>query len=693
MNKPLFLILLTLLAAAPAFADAEKKPIQVQGDSVEYFHERQTVVGTGNVVIDYEGTRLAADKVTVHMTTKEATAEGNVILTQKGSVFKGDRGVYNFGTRTGDVERLRAEVEPHYYARAKRIEKISDEHYRCRDGWITTCKGDHPFYRIQATHIDIYPEQKVVIRNAVLYVRQVPVMYVPYYVQYFFDFERLPVQLIPGKNSEWGAFLLSKWRYNLIEQPAVKSRGNVLVDYRTERGLAYGAENFYRTDALGRGAARFYFISDEKPPEEASQERHRAQWRHQMRLAPDTTLSAEINDLSDATVIKDFFFREEYERDVLPDNYLSIITAKPEYTLSVLQRSRLDEFFTVVERNPEVRFDTYNRPFLDTPFYARHEFQGTNLNKEFADSGVEFDASRFDSNHTLSYAGRVGDISVVPHAGTRHTYYSRDSGGERDSVRTVYDAGVDFSTRFFNVYDVSVHRWGLDWNRLRHIFAPTVSYNWRPSPTVDRGSLQQFDALDAIDKQHFIRFNFENRVQTKEGKDLATRQIARVIPFFDLDYDTHRLDNIGYDAEFQPWPWLGIESDMIYDSVDQRVETANADLWFSRGAVSFAIGQRYLRDESMQTTTELRWRVNDEWEVRLYDRYEFETSENKEYELTVSKAFDCVIVDFTYNHRDGDTFFVALRLAAFPDVPFGLSQTYNRPKTPAVTGIGSRRYT
>src|SRR3989338_8926052 len=248
-------------------------------------------------------------------------------------------------------------------------------------------------------------------------------------------------------------------------------------------------------------------------------------------------------------------------------------------------------------------------------------------------------------------------------------------------------------TRFFNVYDVSVHRWGLDWNRLRHIFAPTVSYNWRPSPTVDRGSLQQFDALDAIDKQHFIRFNFENRVQTKEGKDLATRQIARVIPFFDLDYDTHRLDNIGYDAEFQPWPWLGIESDMIYDSVDQRVETANADLWFSRGAVSFAIGQRYLRDESMQTTTELRWRVNDEWEVRLYDRYEFETSENKENELTVSKAFDCVIVDFTYNHRDGDTFFVALRLAAFPDVPFGLSQTYNRPKTPAVTGIGSRRYT
>ena len=83
MNKPLFLILLTLLAAAPAFADAEKKPIQVQGDSVEYFHERQTVVGTGNVVIDYEGTRLAADKVTVHMTTKEATAEGNVILTHR----------------------------------------------------------------------------------------------------------------------------------------------------------------------------------------------------------------------------------------------------------------------------------------------------------------------------------------------------------------------------------------------------------------------------------------------------------------------------------------------------------------------------------------------------------------------------------------------------------------------------------
>ncbi|HXV18875.1 MAG TPA: putative LPS assembly protein LptD, partial [Candidatus Omnitrophota bacterium] len=542
-------------------------PIQVRGDTVEYFHQENKAVGTGHVSIDYQDVKLTADKMTVYMATKTAVAEGNVRLTQRGSVFTGDRAEFDFGKKLGKVSNMNASIEPSYFGKAAEIQRVSEDHYRAVDSYVTTCCGDTPFYKVGSSEINIYPDEKIEARNAILYIRNIPVIFIPYFVVYNVDFNRFPVQIIPGKNSEWGAFVLSKWRYHLAQSPTFESKGNVLVDWREKRGVGVGVENFYKGDKVGRGSIKAYYIDDDGAPTQIDSERYRGQWRHQSNLTADTTFTAEINKLSDDTVIKDFFFREEYEKDAFPDNYLSIITAKPEYTFSVLQRSRLDDFFTVVERSPELKFDTHTKQFADTPFYMRQELQFTNLKKEFANTSRDYDATRFDTNHTLLYAGKVGPVSVTPRIGTRQTYYSRDNAGEREIVRGTFDAGIDLSTKFYKTYDVYIEKFGLDYNQLRHIFTPTVSYNYRPNPTIARTTLQQFDEIDAIDKQHLIRFGFENKLQTKhknkKGGDLSVREIARIIPFFDYDVKTGRIENLGLDAEVRPYTWLGIESDVL----------------------------------------------------------------------------------------------------------------------------------
>ncbi len=679
----------SLLCAAesvsPKTTDGEHAPVQVHGDTVEYFHEEEKVVGTGHVSIDYEGANLTADKVTVYMNSKLAVAEGNVVLTQKGSVYKGAKGEYNFEKKVGNVSQMDGFIEPSFYGKAQKIEKVSDTHYRASNGYVTTCCGDSPFYKIQAQQVDIYPAQKVVIKNALVLVKGIPIFYIPYYVQPLFDFERFPVQVVPGKNLEWGAFLLSKWRYNLVNTPSVESKGNILVDYRERRGIGAGVENYYRSDTLGRGAARFYTIDDHEPPKGIDPQRDRVQWRHQASLGESTTLTTELNSLSDATVIKDFFFREEYERSAFPDNYVSLITARPEYTFSVLYRQQFDDIFSVVERTPELRFDTHNRQFADTPFYLRQELQFSNLKKQFANSEDNLTALRLDVNHTLTYAGHVGAVSVAPHLGTRQTYYSRETAGDRELLRGTFDPGVDVSTRFYKVYDVYVKKFGLDYNQIRHTFTPTVSYDWRPNPTVSRTLLQQFDSLDALDKRNILRFSFENRFQTKEHDSqgiLTAREIARIIPFFDADLHTGRLQNIGIDVELRPYSWLGLEGDATYDAQTRDFDTANVDFYLSKtDAFRLAVGQRYVQNQSSQTTGQVNWKLSPDLEIKVYERYEFETKESKEFEFMVSKAFSCVIVDFTYNHREGDTFYFLFRLKGFPRASFGLSQVYNRPKS------------
>ncbi len=679
--------------AAGSSGEPGERPVEVHGDSVEYFHEDQKVVGIGNVSIDYEDVKLTADKITVYMASKQALAEGHVVLTQKGSVFRGERGEYDFAKRSGNVDGMKAFIPPALSGRARRIEKVSDDHYLARDSTFTTCDPDNPnpFYRIQARDIDIYPGKKVVIRNALLFIKGVPVLFIPVYIQPLIDFDRFPVQIVPGKNVEWGPFVLSKWRYELADGPALKSKGNLLLDYRAKRGVGVGAENFYSGDRVGRGAARVYYADDHDAAGGVDAGRYRGQLRHQRALGESTALTAEMNKLSDPDIVKDFFFHEEYERDVFPDNYVSIITAKPEYTFSFLERERMDDFFTVVERSPELRFDTHTRRFAETPFYLRQEFQFANLKKEFARSETQFDALRFDVNQTLFYDGEIGALNVTPRVGTRQTYYSRRIVDTEDLVRGTFDPGLDLSIRFFKTYDWSTKVMGLDYNGIRHIFTPTASYNFRPNPTAPRTILQQFDAIDALDKRNFFRFNFENKLQTKEHAadgTLVAREIARVIPFFDMDYDTHRVDNVGIDVELRPYSWMGIDADAGYDTRTRDVKTANIDFYFDRGPVRFGIGQRFVDEESSLTTAEVRWRLNDLYEMRVYERFEFETEDSEEFEATLSRTFECVIVDLTYNHRDGSTFFVALRLKGFPKASISLSQSYNRPKaSPASSRI------
>ncbi len=679
-----FLFILFFRLVSSALVEAAETPIQVHGDAVEYFHTEQKVEGIGHVLIDYENVKLSADKITVYTATKVAVAEGNVTLVQKGSTFTGQRAEYDFAKKVGNVSQMSAVIEPSYFGKAKSIEKLSENHYRARDSYITTCCGDSPFYRIQAQQVDIYPNEKVVAKNAVMYVKNVPILFIPYFVTYFIDFKRFPAQLTPGKNKEWGAFLLSKWRYHLANRPDLQSKGNVLLDTRERRGFGGGVENFFRGDAIGRGGARVYYIDDHEPPVDTDAERYRVQWRHQLKITESTALTTEINKLSDATVIKDFFFREEYERDVFPDNYVSLVTSKPEYTFSVLARERLDDFFSVVERSPELRFDTHNRQFSETPFYLRQETQFSNLRKRFVDTDASLDATRLDSNFTLLYAGHVGNMSVTPRVGTRQTYYSRDVNGDTDHIRSAYDPGVDISMKFYKTYDVAVKAWGLDYNQIRHIFTPTVSYFYRQNPTVSATTLQPFDSLDALDKQNFMRFNFENKFQTKNhsgANALVTREIARVIPFLNADYHTGHLENVGIDAELRPYPWMGIEADATYDSRTRDFNTANFDFNVGKSNYNFGVGQSYVQNESSQTTAQIRWKIREDLEIKAYERYEFEENKSKEFEATVSKAFyDCIIVDFTYNHSDGDTFYFTFRLKAFPEAAFGLSQSYRRPK-------------
>jgi len=691
-------------APAPAAAPKTEKPLKIQGDAVEYFYEKNRAKGEGNITIDYEGWVLTADSVEVDLKTKEAWAKGNVILTQPGAKYSGENIYVDFGQKTAQVEDLTAVIAPSYRGKAAKMEKMGDG-YVLRDAYITTCDEStdcadgSPQYRLESREIEYYPDDKLVMKHVILRIRNVPIFYIPILTLPIEHFDRFPIQLELGSNSEWGAFALTKVRYYANKD----HDGNVLLDVRENQGFAWGFEHFYRLHAFGQGALRAYFADDAcfesgddcsraKDHAVPTASRYRIQNRHRAKLDGATSVTFELNKLSDKYMIQDYFYREEFERITFPDNYVSVVRATDNYSASLLNRYQVDDFIPVVERLPEVHFDTHTRGIGDSPFYFRNEDQFSRLVRKFEDDPADDltqEASRGDVRNRVSYAFRAADISVTPFIGARHTYYSRNmEGDERTFVRNNAEAGVDVSTKLFKVYDASFHQLGIDIDQMRHIFTPNVSYFYQSRPTVDATDLYQFDQLDTLDHQSVMLLDFENKLQIKHRERpgdpdsaMIMREFVRSIVGFEFtmpQMDTNKLHRILTELEFAPWAWLNISADSQYLAEFDRFEDANIDLTHERGPIKLSLGQRYTHETSNQTTANIEWQFHPDWRLGVFERFDFtrtsisDGGRNNEFELVLTRSnFYCWTVSLIYNHsHDENGFYFTFTPSAFPDSAF-----------------------
>ncbi|NQU94946.1 MAG: LPS-assembly protein LptD [Candidatus Omnitrophica bacterium] len=678
-----------------------KEPIIVKGNKVEYFHEEKKVTGHGGVSVDYGETELRCDKIVVYMDTKEAICEGNVKISQEGMSMEGEKIHYNFATKRGYAIDSKIKAKP-LYGQAERVEQKGDKEFELEKGYVTTCDLEKPHYRVQAKEVRIFLDDKVVARNIRLYVGNLPVLFMPYYVQPLWE-ERPEVTIVPGRTSDWGYYALTAWRYYLNEN----AKGNIHIDYREKKGFGEGFDYKYNTKELGTGVARFYYAHENDDfaidPSGSKDDRWRIQFMHNLELPEDTYLTMEYNQLSDRNIIKDYFYRE-YEEDPNPDNYILVETRKPNYIINVLTRKRMNNFFTVVERLPELNLEINNQRLWDTNFYYFSKNSMTNFVKRYDNDTNQSreESVRMDNYYKLSYAAKLFNfLYATPFMATRQTFYSQNRWKVKSQLRSLYEEGIDLSTKFYNIFDVNSNILGLDLNRLRHVVTPTVGYLFRHQPTISPDNLYQFDEIDDIEYHNGFDFSLENKLQTKrsENGDMKTVDLATFIVSTNYDFrlkkggfrpkGVGKFGDIRFDLEVNPYPGLSIDSNMTLDSKDNDLNSANIDVYIDMSKdFSLGLGQRYEATDAGKTnqlTGELFYRINDEWKVKVYQRFDFSNEKWEEQEYTVFKDLHCWEAEVTFNKRgDEYTTWLVFRLKAFPKIPIGLFRTTYQRARPGI---------
>jgi lipopolysaccharide assembly outer membrane protein LptD (OstA) len=689
--------------------DAKPEPIIVNGDRVEYLTDTKEVTASGNVEIIYKGAKLTCQKITVNTETKEGTAEGNVRLDDQKGVIEGEKLTYNFQTKSGTIIDANFRANP-YFGKAKSVDKVSDAEFIALNGYASTCSLDHPHYRIGAKQINMFPGDKIQTRQDKFYLGDTPFLYLSRFNHSLKD-PIMHVRLTPGISKDWGPYLLSAWRYNLAKD----INGRIYLDYREQLGVGEGFGFNYNTHKFGQGDLKYYYtqertrgLTEDKP---AEFQRYFMRLRHKWELDDQTSFTSEIYKINDekrkkldstTNLLKDFFYRE-YEKDSQPLSYALLHHSFVHSSIDFLVQKRINHWFDQLDKTPQI---TYSLPSINlgaSPFYFENSSSLANLNKKAATSPVTADeenVTRLDTLNKISMPFRLAFFNLNPFVSSRQTLYDKGSNGESIPVRTIFYTGLDLSTKFYRIFDVKSDFLGLDLDGLRHIITPTVAYSYNHEPTIQSSKLKQIDTIDSITVSNAATLELSNKLQTKRNNQTVDLMDFLVTSSYVFKPETgdKRGSNISdfiFKLKILPYSWLRMEGDATYkhsgspsEANYNKFTNANYDINFDfDSGHSFGIGQRYQRKGANEITSNINWRFNPKWKLRVYERYNLGHDPTlpkglREQEYSFSRDLHCWEMDITYNVKrgSGETIWLIFRIKAFPEMEFGFDQSYHQPK-------------
>jgi len=666
-----------------AFA-AEKEPVSIKGDNVEYFDSLGKVVATGNVEAVYRDTKLTCDRATIYMQTKDAYLQGRVRLMQLDGLLKGEEIIYNFETRKGTVLEAEGEVGA-WRTKGDRADKISPDSFLHRGGTMTSCDFEEPHTRMKAREVRVFLDDKVVLKDVVMYIGSVPAFYLPSYTHPLDD-KRPRVTIIPGKDKQWGLFVLTSWRAYLNEN----LQGRIHVDYREQLDLASGLDLKYKLPEGGHGLFRSYYTHERQLHREhlwsslygsdrgsatTELERSRLQLRHVWEVDEFTKATLEYNRISDATVVKDFFEREFEQNTVNPATYFQVIHSAPWYGLTFLVNKRVNRFETVTQQLPSVSLNLRpigipwlpgfegwinhldrgrdsRRPAGLANWFYQSTFEYEHSNVADVREGNEASLLRLDQKHEIYSPMRLlRRFNFRPFFKFRQSSFSRGLINTDPQFRQSGGVGFDLNSKLFRAFEVETNLWNLNIHRLRHVMTPNLRYEFQGKPTL---SADRFLRSDGLAKSNLLTPSLEHKLQTKRSSQPGgkTEDLARFITT--MPYDLEGASGAGgewqpldMDLEMLPYSWLRLESDAQVDPQIGKFSTINADLvllssggahkWSGRniGEVTNAdtgeeselpwaagLGWRYQRKTSAQMTFETEFNLGHKWRAGVYQAFD-----------------------------------------------------------------------
>ncbi|MBU1122738.1 MAG: hypothetical protein KKF54_08650 [Candidatus Omnitrophica bacterium] len=699
----------------------EKVPVIIDGDELSYLHGKGQIVAKGNVRVTNNNITLFCDEIDYDAKTYLAHLKGNVKIVktevvavegkdeeeEKISTIYGKDVVFNFQTKDAQIVDVRME-DPPIYGEAQSADKIGDEKFILkRKSYFTTCDLKNPHYKITARRITVYPKDRIIARDVVFKVLDVPLMYLPYFTHSLKD-KWFPIQIVPGKDRELGGcFVRNSVRYDLNKD----NRGKLHVDWYDKRKLGVGISHKTDSAKFGEALIKYYAIQDEaydrelrgdlfkRYPERRNtaekyleDDRYRAQISHEWNPIDRLSIKSEFHKFSDDNFVKDFFFRE-YEVDPNPLSYNLIDYSFSNSSVSLLTQKRVNHYSSQVEYLPQVEYNLFRQNLGASKFYFESQAALGNLTSKTAHSDVDKDVDRFYSHSTLSYDGKLKWLSLNPYIGGYANVYSKDAFGDEGLWRGAFETGTDLNTKLYKVFGANFNMLGKKVKLMRHVVTPNVTYSYKHDPTVSNTNVLSFDGKDSITRAESAVFSLSNKLQakTEEGTVWDFLYFSPSVNYLiHPEGAASRFTTVNTNLEVYPVEGISLNASKVYTVADRRITSVNVDLKFEdtsgEGKYVVSLGHRYARHSSTQGTFNLEYQILPKVNFKNYLRFEHNTGDLLERMFGVRLDLHCWWLDLGYRmdkQREGvnnNSVWMIFSLKAFPDMEVVFDESYKGAK-------------
>lgn len=472
--------------------------VEYSGDTIRFHvpEERIRILGSG--AIEYLGNDLKSEEIEYAADRHLITALGEPALSDVETTVQGSKMTYRTDEREGIVYQGRTEFDQGYYF-GREIKKMATDELLVRDGDYTTCDQDSaPHYHFHAERMKILLKDKAVGRPVILYIRNIPVFALPYYI---FPIRKGRTSGIMMPDVEFG-FSRGRGRFarNLGYYYAINDYmdARTWVDYyETGPRIIWNGIYQYRVRYLLDGS---FDGSYEKAKTNAGSENIR--WSllggHSQRLGQGAQLTARADFTSDKT------FRGDRDFGAGVDERLNRILksslearknwSRTSLTVSASRTENLDETsptatkislpapsigFNInsgaIGRAPDAqgrggRLPALSTTYVGTSFAYRNVYLRRFNGTISANQALQQSMSLTDTRSFGPY------LRLQPGLSANWAVFARDRRGERFRGGLAWSASVSAGN---TVYGNFLFPLGA-LSGLRHVIEPSVSYNYRP---------------------------------------------------------------------------------------------------------------------------------------------------------------------------------------------------------------------
>jgi LPS-assembly protein len=483
--------------------------------------ERGHYQASGNVELRSGDFRILSDRMDVYefdrpdgTKGKKVIAVGNVVFLHEEERLAGERLTMDLDAGTGVFENAHGYMEPGILVEGRRIERIDAVTYRVEGGKFTACTQPDPRWGFTTTSAKILVNDKVLAKNVVFKVKQVPALYFPFLVYPIKDDQRSSGILFPhfGSSTIRG-FNVGTGFFWAMGRSADQT---FYADRYSKAGYGVGHELRWALDSPSRGTLKSYAFS----PQEGSIWDYDFDWNAIQVLPGRARASLVVRRYSNT------LFQTRYQ-----DNF-NLATSRTERILLSVQRnfsfanfqaSAEDNrvFFSdntrINRRLPSVRLNRQPKRIGRTPFVLGLEARAERLGRGDDEGIAEY--ARFDLLPDFSLPFSTTFLQVTPRLRARYTRYgasltelSTDDATGPSLDRRYLEGSVSVSgPTFSRVFDTPG---GAYTDKFKHVLGPEVTWSYR-TPVDEFLSIPKFDGVDQQLGTHQVDYGLVQRLYAR----------------------------------------------------------------------------------------------------------------------------------------------------------------------------------